>query len=56
MAQPVREFTVHGELARRQGLFSGGGGLLSMSDSRVPATNHPDEHDIGIMVVWGVSG
>ena len=52
MAQPVRVFMVHDELARHQGFVSSGGGLLSMSDSRVPATNHLGKHDIGIVVIW----
>ena len=49
-------FTVHGELALPQGFFSGGGGLLSMMDSRIPATIHPGEHGSGIVVLWGASG
>ena len=56
VAEPVRVFMVHGELARHQGFVSSGGGLLSMSDSRVSATNHPGEHGIGIVVIWGGSG
>ena len=56
VAQPIRVFTFHGEHARHQGFFSGSGGLLSMLDSRVPATIHPGEHGIGIVLIWGASG
>ena len=56
VSQPVCVFTVHGELARHPGFLSGDGGLLSMTNSRVPATNHPGEHGTGIVVIWEALG
>ena len=56
VAQPIRGFSVHGGPARHGGVFSGGGGVLSMTSSGFPATNHPGEHGIGIVRFWGGSG
>ena len=54
--QLVYALELDGELGRHQSSFSGGGGLLSMMDSRIPATIHPGEHGIVIVVLWRVCG
>ena len=54
--QLVYALVVDGELGWQRSVLSGGGGVGSMTNSLNPATNHPGENDIGIMVIWGGSG
>ena len=56
MAQLVCALELDGELGRHQYVFSGGGNLRSMTDSRFPATIHPGEHGIVIVVIKGGYG
>ena len=44
MAQPIHEFTVNDERAQHKGIFSGGGGFGSMTNSSILATDYPGEH------------
>ena len=50
VAQLVGALELGGELRRHQYVVSGGGSLLSMMDSRFPATVHPGEHGIVFVV------
>ena len=54
--QLVRALEVDGELGRQRSVFSGGGGIGSMMNSSILATNYPDEHGRGIVVIRGGFG
>ena len=56
MAQLVGALVDVGELGWPQSVLSGGGGVGLRTDSSNPATNHPDEHGLGIVMVGEGSG
>ena len=56
VAQLDGALVVAGELGWQHSVLSGGGGVGLTMNSSNPATNHPGEHDIDIVVVCGGSG
>ena len=56
VAQLVGALVVAGELGWQQSILSGGGGIGLTTNSSNLATNHPSEHDIVTVVLWGASG